>query len=128
MEILDKNKFYDIVVVIDRLVIKEGIRFRVYDVMEMVVKFGEGKIWIIVNDYEVIDFSECFFCEGSDFIIFELEFRLFLFNILIGVCLYCNGLGLKMEVVKELVVNFEKGLFDGGIIFYCYVDENNLNI
>jgi excinuclease ABC subunit A len=128
METLDKNKFHDIAVVIDRLVIKEGIRSRVYDAMEMAAKFGEGKTRIIVNDHEVIDFSERFFCEGSDFTIPELEPRLFSFNTPIGACPHCNGLGLKMEVTKELVVNPEKGLLDGGIIPYRHADENNLNI
>ncbi|OED58899.1 excinuclease ABC subunit UvrA [Acholeplasma laidlawii] len=128
METLDKNKFHDIAVVIDRLVIKEGIRSRVYDAMEMAAKFGEGKTRIIVNEHEVIDFSERFFCEGSDFTIPELEPRLFSFNTPIGACPHCNGLGLKMEVVKELVVNPEKGLLDGGIIPYRHADENNLNI
>lgn len=128
METLDKNKFHDIAVVIDRLVIKEGIRSRVYDAMEMAAKFGEGKTRIIVNDHEVIDFSERFFCEGSDFTIPELEPRLFSFNTPIGACPHCNGLGLKMEVAKELVVNPEKGLLDGGIIPYRHADENNLNI
>ncbi|WP_441361616.1 excinuclease ABC subunit UvrA [Acholeplasma laidlawii] len=128
METLDKNKFHDIAVVIDRLVIKEGIRSRVYDAMEMAAKFGDGKTRIIVNDHEVIDFSERFFCEGSDFTIPELEPRLFSFNTPIGACPYCNGLGLKMEVAKELVVNPEKGLLDGGIIPYRHADENNLNI
>ncbi|MBG0762711.1 excinuclease ABC subunit UvrA [Acholeplasma laidlawii] len=128
METLDKNKFHDIAVVIDRLVIKEGIRSRVYDAMEMAAKFGEGKTRIIINDHEVIDFSERFFCEGSDFTIPELEPRLFSFNTPIGACPHCNGLGLKMEVAKELVVNPEKGLLDGGIIPYRHADENNLNI
>ncbi|NWH10921.1 excinuclease ABC subunit UvrA [Acholeplasma laidlawii] len=128
METLDKNKFHDIAVVIDRLVIKEGIRSRVYDAMEMAAKFGEGKTRIIVNEHEVIDFSERFFCEGSDFTIPELEPRLFSFNTPIGACPHCNGLGLKMEVAKELVVNPEKGLLDGGIIPYRHEDENNLNI
>lgn len=128
METLDKNKFHDIAIVIDRLVIKEGIRSRVYDAMEMAAKFGEGKTRIIVNDHEVIDFSERFFCEGSDFTIPELEPRLFSFNTPIGACPHCNGLGLKMEVAKELVVNPEKGLLDGGIIPYRHADENNLNI
>lgn len=128
METLDKNKFHDIAVVIDRLVIKEGIRSRVYDAMEMAAKFGEGKTRIIVNEHEVIDFSERFFCEGSDFTIPELEPRLFSFNTPIGACPHCNGLGLKMEVAKELVVNPEKGLLDGGIIPYRHADENNLNI
>ncbi|MFA7417369.1 MAG: excinuclease ABC subunit UvrA [Acholeplasma sp.] len=128
MEVLDKNKFHDIAVVIDRIVIKEGIRSRVYDAMELAAKFGEGKTRVIVNNKEVINFSEKFFCEGSDFTIPELEPRLFSFNTPIGACPHCNGLGLKMEVTKELVLNPEKGLLDGGIIPYRHADDNNLNV
>lgn len=128
METLDKNKFHDIAVVIDRLVIKEGIRSRVYDAMELAAKYGEGKTRVVVNDKEVINFSERFFCEGSDFTIPELEPRLFSFNTPIGACPHCNGLGLKMDVAKELVVNPEKGILDGGIIPYRHADDNNLNM
>src|SRR5690606_37664034 len=106
----------------------EGIRSRVYDAMELAAKFGEGKTRVIVNDKEVLNFSERFFCEGSDFTIPELEPRLFSFNTPIGACPHCNGLGLKMEVTKELVINPEKGLLDGGIIPYRHADENNLNL
>src|SRR5690554_7631197 len=128
MEPLDKNKFHDIAVVVDRLVIKEGIRSRVHDAMELAARIGDGKTRVIVNDKEVINFSERFFCEGSDFTIPELEPRLFSFNTPIGACPHCNGLGLKLEVSKELVVNPEKGLLDGGIIPYRHADENNLNL
>ncbi|WP_025724917.1 excinuclease ABC subunit UvrA [Acholeplasma granularum] len=125
---LDKNKYHDIAVVIDRLVIKEGIRSRVYDAMELASKFGDGKTRVIVNEKEVINFSEKYFCEGIDFTIPELEPRLFSFNTPIGACPHCNGLGLKMEVTKQLVLNPEKGLLDGGIIPYKNADENNLNV
>ena len=125
---LDKNKFHDIAVVIDRLVIKEGIRSRVHDAMELAARIGDGKTRVIVNDKEVINFSERFFCEGSDFTIPELEPRLFSFNTPIGACPHCNGLGLKLEVTRGLVLNPEKGLLDGGIVPYRNADENNLNL
>src|SRR5690554_7680010 len=96
--------------------------------MELAAKYGEGKTRVIVNNKEVINFSEKFFCEGSDFTIPELEPRLFSFNTPIGACPHCNGLGLKMEVTKELVLNPEKGLLDGGIIPYRHADENNLDL
>src|SRR5690554_482141 len=125
---LDKNKFHDIAVVVDRLVIKEGIRSRVHDAMELAARIGDGKTRIIVNDKEVINFSERFFCEDSDFTIPELEPRLFSFNTPIGACPHCNGLGLKLEVTRGLVLNPEKGLLDGGIVPYKNADENNLNL
>lgn len=128
MEELDKNKFHDIAVVIDRVVIKDDIRSRVFDAMELASKYGEGKTRIIINDHEVINFSENYYCEGIDFTIPELEPRLFSFNTPIGACSYCNGLGLKLEVAKALVINPEKAILDGGILPYKYADENNLNV
>ncbi len=128
LDAIDKNKFHDIAVIIDRIVIKEDIRSRVYDAMELAAKYSGGKTRVIINEKEIINFSENYFCEGSDFTIPELEPRLFSFNTPIGACSYCNGLGLKLEVAKALVVNPEKGILDGGIIPFRYADEENLNL
>ncbi len=128
LETLDKNKFHTISLVVDRLVIKDDIRSRVYDALELAASYANGKTRIIVNDNEVLNFSQNYYCEGIDFIIPELEPRLFSFNTPIGACPYCNGLGLKLEVAKELVINPEKGILDGGIIPFRYADEGNLNL
>lgn len=128
MEELDKNKFHDIGLIVDRVVIKDDIRSRVYDAMELASKYANGKTRIIVNDKEIINFSQNYFCEGIDFTIPELEPRLFSFNTPIGACPHCNGLGLKLEVSKSLVLNKEKAILDGGILPFKYADDGNLNL
>lgn len=124
---LDKNKFHDIAIVIDRVTVRDGIRSRVFDAMELASKYADGRTRIIINNKDVMNFSEHYYCEGIDFTIPELEPRLFSFNTPIGACSYCNGLGLKLEVAKELVINPEKGILDGGLLPYKYADEGNLN-
>lgn len=124
---LDKNKFHDIAIVIDRVTVRDGIRSRVFDAMELASKYADGRTRIIINNKDVMNFSQHYYCEGIDFTIPELEPRLFSFNTPIGACSYCNGLGLKLEVAKELVINPEKGILDGGLLPYKYADEGNLN-
>ncbi len=127
MEELDKNKFHDLAIIIDRITVREGIRSRVFDAMELASKYAGGKTRIIINNKDVMNFSEQYYCEGIDFTIPELEPRLFSFNTPIGACPHCNGLGLKLEVARELVVNPEKGILDGGLIPYRHADEGNLS-
>lgn len=124
---LDKNKFHDIAIVIDRVTVRDGIRSRVFDAMELASKYADGRTRIIINNKDVMNFSQHYYCEGIDFTIPELEPRLFSFNTPIGACSYCNGLGLKLEVAKELVINPEKGILDGGLLPYKFADEGNLN-
>ncbi len=125
---LDKNKFHDVGVIIDRVVIKEDIRSRVFDAMELASKYANGRTRVIINEKETINFSQNYYCEGIDFTIPELEPRLFSFNTPIGACPHCNGLGLKLEVAKALVVNPEKGILNGGLIPFRYADDGNLNL
>src|SRR5690606_35798483 len=128
MDALDKNKFHDIGLIVDRVIIKEGIRSRVFDALELASKYAGGKTRVVVNDKEIINFSENYYCEGIDFTIPELEPRLFSFNTPIGACPHCNGLGLKLEVTKELVTDPERGILNGGLIPYRYADEGNLSL
>src|SRR5690606_27718820 len=120
-------KFHDLAIIIDRITVREGIRSRVFDAMELASKYANGKTRIIINNKDVMNFSEQYYCEGIDFSIPELEPRLFSFNTPIGACPHCNGLGVKLEVSKALVVNPEKGILDGGIIPYKNNDEGNLS-
>ncbi|HLS99899.1 MAG TPA: excinuclease ABC subunit UvrA [Acholeplasma sp.] len=128
MDTLDKNKFHDIGLIVDRVVIKEGIRSRVYDALELASKYATGRTRVIINEKEIINFSEQYFCEGIDFELPELEPRLFSFNTPIGACPHCNGLGVKLEVAKELIVDPEKSILNGGILPFKYADEGNLNL
>jgi len=124
---LDKNKNHDFFLVIDRLIVKEGIRSRLYDALELAAKLANGKTRVLVGEDAMLSFSQHYACNDSNFTIPELEPRLFSFNTPIGACPYCNGLGVKLEVAEELVVDPTKGLLDGGIIPYKNNDVDNLN-
>ena len=124
---LDKNKKHDFYLVIDRLIVKEGIRSRLYDALELASKLSGGKTKVRVNDEITLSFNENYACADSDFVIPELEPRLFSFNTPIGACPVCNGLGLKLEVAEELVMDLDKSMFDGGIVPYKNNDSENLS-
>ncbi len=124
---LDKNKKHDFYLIIDRLIVKDGIRSRLYDALELAAKLAGGKTRVQVGDDITLHFSQNYSCSDSDFTIPELEPRLFSFNTPIGACPYCNGLGIKLEVSKDLVVDPTRSLLDGGLIPYKNNDEDNLN-
>lgn len=124
---LDKNKNHDFFLVIDRLIVKEGIRSRLYDALELAAKLANGKTRVLVGEDAMMSFSQHYACNDSNFTIPELEPRLFSFNTPIGACPYCNGLGVKLEVAEQLVVDPTKSLLDGGIIPYKNNDVDNLN-
>ena len=124
---LDKNKNHDFYLVIDRLIVKDGIRSRLYDALELAAKLAQGKAKVLVGTDAFLSFSQNYACSDSNFTIPDLEPRLFSFNTPIGACPYCNGLGLKLEVAEELVVDPTKSLLDGGIIPYKNNDTDNLN-
>lgn len=124
---LDKNKNHDFYLVIDRLIVKDGIRSRLYDALELASKLAQGKAKVLVGTDAFLNFSQNYACSDSNFTIPDLEPRLFSFNTPIGACPYCNGLGLKLEVAEELVVDPTKSLLDGGIIPYKNNDVDNLN-
>jgi len=124
---LDKNKNHDLFIVIDRLIIKDGLRSRLYDALELATKIALGKARVLVNDKEMLSFSQNYSCGSSDFTIPELEPRLFSFNTPIGACPYCNGLGVKMEISEMLIVDPTKSLNDGGLLPYKNNDTDNLS-
>ena len=114
--ILEKNKKDNIEVIIDRLIIKEGIRTRLYESIETALKLSNGKVVIdFMGDKEIV-FSEHFACPYCDFSLPELEPRLFSFNAPFGACPDCKGLGIKLTIDPDLVVP-DKGLslVDGAI-------------
>ena len=124
---LEKNKNHDFYLIIDRLIIKEGLRSRLYDALELATKLAGGRAKVLVNDKEMLTFSQTYSCGDSNFTIPELEPRLFSFNTPIGACPYCNGLGLKLEVSEDLIVDPSRSLLDGGLIPYKNNDSENLN-
>lgn len=101
---LEKNKKHSIEVVIDRIVVKEGISARLADSLETALKLGEGRVIIDVIGEEELLFSEHHACPHCGFSIGELEPRMFSFNSPFGACPGCDGLGSKLEVDVDLVL------------------------
>ncbi|WP_019153714.1 excinuclease ABC subunit UvrA [Robertmurraya massiliosenegalensis] len=113
---LDKNKKHSIEVVIDRIVVKEGVSSRLADSLESALKLGDGKVLIDVIGEEELLFSEHHACPHCGFSIGELEPRMFSFNSPFGACPDCDGLGSKLEVDKELIIpNWDLTLKQGAI-------------
>jgi excinuclease ABC subunit A len=101
---LEKNKKHSIEVVVDRIVVKEGIASRLADSLETALKLADGKVIIDVIGQEELLFSEHHACPYCGFSIGELEPRLFSFNSPYGACPDCDGLGSKLEVDPDLVI------------------------
>lgn len=101
---LDKNKKHNIEVVIDRIVVKEGIRSRVSDSLETALRLAEGNVLVDVIGQEEILFSEHHACPHCGFSIGELEPKLFSFNSPFGACPTCDGIGIMRQVDPMLVI------------------------
>ncbi|HDA2780633.1 TPA: excinuclease ABC subunit UvrA [Staphylococcus aureus] len=113
---LDKNKNHTIEVVVDRLVVKEGIETRLADSIETALELSEGQLTVYVIDGEDLKFSESHACPICGFSIGELEPRMFSFNSPFGACPTCDGLGQKLTVDVDLVVpDKDKTLNEGAI-------------
>ncbi|MBR2498106.1 MAG: excinuclease ABC subunit UvrA [Clostridia bacterium] len=101
---LDKNKKHEISVVVDRLVVKEGIEKRLTDSLETAVKLAEGLVSVKVIDGDTSLYSTKYSCPDCGISIEEIEPRLFSFNNPYGACPECAGLGYKNEIDEKLVV------------------------
>ena len=101
---LDKNKSHSIEVIVDRLIVREGIESRLSDSIETALPLGNGRVIIDVIDGEEMMMSENHACPECGFSIEELEPRLFSFNSPYGACQTCDGLGTKLEVDLDSVI------------------------
>jgi excinuclease ABC subunit A len=101
---LDKNKKHNIEIVVDRLVIKEGINKRLTDSMETVMHLSGGIVIIDIVDDEEIHFSQNFACNDCGISIDELAPRMFSFNNPFGACPKCSGLGTLMEIDPDMII------------------------
>ena len=101
---LEKNKKHDIAIVIDRIIIKEGIRSRLFDSFEAALRLVDGYAVVDVIGQEEMLFSEHYACPYCGFTVGELEPRLFSFNAPFGACPECDGLGIKLAVDEDLVI------------------------
>lgn len=101
---LDKNIKHNIEIVVDRLVVKEGIERRLTDSIESVFALAEGQMLLDVIGGEAINFSQNFACPDCGISIGEIEPRSFSFNNPFGACPECFGLGYKMEFDIDLII------------------------
>jgi excinuclease ABC subunit A len=101
---LEKNKKHSIEVVVDRIVVKDGVSSRLADSLETALGLGEGKVIVDVIGEEELLFSEHHACPQCGFSVGELEPRMFSFNSPFGACPECDGLGNKLEVDLDLVI------------------------
>ncbi len=101
---LDKNIKHNIEIIVDRLVVKEGIEKRLTDSIENVLHLAEGLMVVDVIDGEPMNFSQSFSCPDCGISIDEIEPRSFSFNNPFGACPECFGLGYKMEFDEELMI------------------------
>lgn len=123
--ILEKNKKHTIKVVVDRLIIKEGIRSRLYESIETASKLGKGKVIIDAIGSKEILMSEHYACPFCDFSIPELEPRMFSFNAPYGACDDCKGLGVKLKIDEDLIIpNKDLSINEGGIVSLNLEDGN----
>ena len=123
---LEKNKKHYIEVIIDRLIIKEGVRSRLYEAIEVASKKANGKVVIDVIGESQIIMSEKYACPDCDFSLPELEPRLFSFNAPYGACPHCNGLGKKMKISEDLLIPDKNLSINGGAIKSFTVEQNIL--
>ena len=114
---LDKNKRHNIDIVVDRLIVKENIRSRLFDSVEAALRLADGYMDVDVIKGERINFSEYYACPICGFTVGEMEPRLFSFNAPFGACPDCDGLGMKLSVDEDLVIpDKDKSLSDGALV------------
>ncbi|KEH95674.1 excinuclease ABC subunit UvrA [Clostridium novyi] len=114
---LDKNKKHTIEVVVDRLIIKEGIETRLTDSVETALRLSDGLLIANIIGAEDILFSEKFACPECGISIDELAPRMFSFNSPFGRCDRCDGIGSLMEIDEDLLIpDRSKSILEGGII------------
>ena len=126
---LEKNKKDTIEVVVDRLIIKEDIRSRLYESLETASKLSGGKVIIDVIGGEEIILSETFACPHCNYSLKELEPRIFSFNAPYGACPHCKGLGFKQKMDIDLVIpDKTKSLNEGAILPFKNMEDTNIYI
>ena len=127
--VLEKNKKHSIEVVVDRLIIRDGIRSRLYEAVELATKLGSGKVLIDVISGDKILMSETYACPHCDFSLPELEPRMFSFNAPYGACPYCKGLGITYKIDEDLIIPDKNlSINEGAIKVINNTDDNNITV
>lgn len=123
---LDKNIKDNIEVVIDRLIIREKIRSRLYEAIEVATKLSSGKVLIQIVGGEELLFSESFACPYCNFSLPELEPRMFSFNAPFGACPKCKGLGVNLTIDEDLVIPNKNLSINEGCIVTLSDDQEGI--
>ena len=113
---LDKNKKHNIEIIVDRLVVKDGIRQRLTDSLENVMALADGLVIVDVIGGEPMTFSQSFSCPDCGISVEEIEPRSFSFNNPFGACPDCFGLGYKMEFDEDLMIPDKSLSIAGGAV------------
>lgn len=114
---MEKNKKHDVSIVVDRLVVRDGIQKRLTDSVETALKLAGGNVIIDVVDREEILFSQNYACPDCGINIEELTPRMFSFNSPFGACPHCTGLGEQLKIDPEQVVpDKNKSILEGAIV------------
>jgi excinuclease ABC subunit A len=121
---LERYKKHDIDVVVDRLVIRPGLENRLADSLETALGLGEGIAVAVPVDGEDVVFSQNFACPECGISMAEITPRLFSFNNPYGACSECSGLGYRMEVDPELVVDRDKAVRAGALLPWTQSTQN----
>ncbi|MDU5080343.1 excinuclease ABC subunit A [Tissierella sp. P1] len=122
---LEKNKKHTIEVVVDRIVVKEGIEGRLSDSLETALKLADGLVVVDFIGKEKVMFSEKLSCPDCNIAIEELSPRMFSFNSPFGMCPTCNGLGFYKEIDRDLVIpNLDLSIDEGGIAPFSSSNES----
>ena len=124
---LNKNQRHDIDIVVDRIVLKQENRSRIFEAVELAADWSKGYILVSINGGEKL-YSEHFACPKCGFSVPKLEPRLFSFNSPLGACPHCNGLGINQEVDIDLLVPDKSLSIDDGAIIYFKNTVNTKNI
>ena len=124
---LSKTKKHNISVIIDRLIIKDGIRSRLYESIENATKLSNGKVYIDVIGAPGFMMSEKYACPDCDFSLPELEPRMFSFNAPYYACPECKGLGINYHIDEDLVIPDKNlSINEGGIKVINLEDGNSI--
>ena len=123
----DLKTAYSIGIIVDRLKNKPEIESRLYESLELATSLSNGRVEV-KTDNETYFFNEHYTTPEDNFVVPDLEPRLFSFNTPLGACPYCNGLGVKMLIDPELVIDREKKLLSGGIVPYKNAHDESLNL
>ncbi len=114
---LDKNIKHNIEIIVDRLVVKEGINKRLTDSLETVMQLSEGLVYVDVVGGKMLSFSQSFSCPDCNISIDEIEPRSFSFNNPFGACPECAGLGYKMRFDEDLIIPDKSlSIMEGAIV------------